>query len=146
MLVAKRSATQQTLKVELSDYNRITSTKTPLLSVTNFSASLQTWQSSYLRHMIAAIKYTNTGPSTSRTAGPRLSLRTRIRAFSHPWHQPGPTKVILEKASRSALMKCIIYSLIYVSTINIYWIIQVTCFDLLTGHHQASSRISRRCC
>ena len=28
---------------------------------------------------------------------------------------------VLERASRSALMKYIIYSLIYVSTTNIYW-------------------------
>ena len=39
-----------------------------------------------------------------------------------------------------------IKSLIYVSTTNIYWSIQETCFDLLTGHHQAIGRVSQRCC
>ena len=53
---------------------------------------------------------------------------------------------ILKRASRSALMKYIINSLIYLSTTNIYWSIQATCFDLLTGHLQASSTISLRCC
>jgi len=43
-------------------------------------------------------------------------------------------------------MKYIIKSLIYVSTTNIYWSIKATCFDLLTGHHQAISRVSQRCC
>jgi len=38
------------------------------------------------------------------------------------------------------------HSLIYVSTTIIYWVIHATCFDLLTGLHQASSRISQRCC
>ena len=48
-LVANPSATLETLNVELSDYNWITSTKSPSLSTTNFGDSLQTWQSSYLR-------------------------------------------------------------------------------------------------
>ena len=51
---------------------------------------------------------------------------------------------------REGITKCSneVYNklLIYVSTKIIYWVIQATCFDLLTGHHQASSRISQRCC
>ena len=55
---------------------------------------------------------------------------------------------ILERASRSALKKYeyMINSLIYVSTTNIYWSIQATCFDLLTSHHQATNIVSQRCC
>ena len=37
----------------------------------------------------------------------------------------------LGRATGSALMKCIIKSLIYVSTTNIYWNILATCFDLV---------------
>jgi len=37
-------------------------------------------------------------------------------------------------------------SLIHVSTTNIYWSTEATCFDLFTGHHQATSRVSQRCC
>jgi len=40
-----------------------------------------------------------------------------------------------EGESRSALMKYITNTLIYVSTTNIYWNIWATYFDLLTGHH-----------
>jgi len=34
----------------------------------------------------------------------------------------------------------------HISTTNIYWRIQATCFGLFTGHHQASIGISIRCC
>ena len=43
-------------------------------------------------------------------------------------------------------MGYILNSLIYISTTNIYWSVSATCFDLLTGHHQATNRVSERCC
>ena len=80
-------------------------------------------------------------PTSWRTI---LILSTRLRLGLPSGLLPSgfPTKTLYTPLSLPSSYT--INSLIYVSTTIIYWIMQATCFDLLTGHHQASSRISQR--
>jgi len=97
MLVAKPSVTPKTLNVEISDYNRITSTKSPSLSVTTCSASPQTWQSSHLSHMIAPIIYANTGTFAALIA---YLCAPDFAHSHHSWHQPSLANVTCSRSCR----------------------------------------------
>jgi len=69
---------------------------------------------------------------------PFMELEVLFLCPQQPTTRPLTEKLtFLERASRSGLMKYIIKSLIYFGTTNIYWSIQATCFDLLTGPLQA---------
>ena len=70
---------------------------------------------------------------------------TKVRARQHQCH--GDTgRYIASVILKENFSIYIIKPLVYVSTINFFWSIQATCIDLLTGHRQATSQISSRCC